>query len=101
MLLDHNVISFTSNNRAFTYHSGFEEFFKFENTVAHSLPLVHHVDSRETDAPLLPEISPSNAPQPFIPLLAPAPLAPFFNNSTPKLSGWGHTPRENNLVVWH
>ncbi|XP_020092996.1 uncharacterized GPI-anchored protein At1g61900 [Ananas comosus] len=67
----------------------FEElFFKFENTVAHSLPQVRHVDySRETDAPLLPEISPSNAPQPFIPLLAPAPLAPFFNNSTPKLSG--------------
>ncbi|EER97817.1 uncharacterized GPI-anchored protein At1g61900 [Sorghum bicolor] len=31
--------------------------------------------------------SPSGSPRPFVPFLAPAPLAPFFNNSTPKLSG--------------
>lgn len=35
----------------------------------------------------LPEISPSLAPQPFLPLLAPTPLAPFTNNTIPKLSG--------------
>ncbi|RVX07929.1 putative GPI-anchored protein [Vitis vinifera] len=36
----------------------------------------------------LPEISPSGAPQPFLPLLAPSPLTPFTTNSTiPKLSG--------------
>lgn len=36
---------------------------------------------------LLPMISPSTAPQPFLPLLAPSPLTPFTNNTTPKLSG--------------
>ncbi|KAL5578851.1 hypothetical protein UlMin_011293 [Ulmus minor] len=36
---------------------------------------------------MLPEISPSGAPQPFLPLLAPSPLAPFTNMSVPKLSG--------------
>ncbi|XP_057962004.1 uncharacterized GPI-anchored protein At1g61900 [Malania oleifera] len=40
----------------------------------------------ESDA-TLPEISPSGAPQPFLPLLAPSPLTPFTNNSVPKLSG--------------
>lgn len=35
----------------------------------------------------MPELSPSGSPTPFVPFLAPAPLAPFFNNSTPKLSG--------------
>ncbi|KAG2631158.1 hypothetical protein PVAP13_2NG005600 [Panicum virgatum] len=35
----------------------------------------------------MPELSPSGSPKPFVPFLAPAPLAPFFNNSTPKLSG--------------
>ncbi|XP_026655918.2 uncharacterized GPI-anchored protein At1g61900 isoform X2 [Phoenix dactylifera] len=28
-----------------------------------------------------------STPQPFIPFLAPSPMTPFFNNSTPKLSG--------------
>ncbi|KAK9267954.1 hypothetical protein L1049_010391 [Liquidambar formosana] len=41
---------------------------------------------RRADA-IFPEISPSGAPQPFLPLLAPSPLAPFTNNSIPKLSG--------------
>ncbi|KAB5533665.1 hypothetical protein DKX38_016751 [Salix brachista] len=35
----------------------------------------------------LPEISPNSAPQPLLPLLAPSPLAPFTNNTIPKLSG--------------
>ncbi|KAI8000683.1 putative GPI-anchored protein [Camellia lanceoleosa] len=38
-----------------------------------------------TDA-LSPEMSPSTAPQPYFPLLAPSPLAPFTNNTVPKLS---------------
>ncbi|KAK2974819.1 hypothetical protein RJ640_005603 [Escallonia rubra] len=36
---------------------------------------------------LLPQISPTAAPQPFLPLLAPSPLTPFTNNTVPKLSG--------------
>ncbi|KAK4588327.1 hypothetical protein RGQ29_019349 [Quercus rubra] len=35
----------------------------------------------------MPEISPSGSPQPFIPMLAPSPLIPFTNTTTPKLSG--------------
>nr|CAB3455416.1 unnamed protein product [Digitaria exilis] len=35
----------------------------------------------------MPDLSPTASPEPFLPFLAPAPLAPFFNNSTPKLSG--------------
>ncbi|KAJ6706833.1 hypothetical protein OIU85_027213 [Salix viminalis] len=35
----------------------------------------------------LPVISPNSAPQPFLPLLAPSPLAPFTNSIIPKLSG--------------
>ncbi|CAK9176078.1 unnamed protein product [Ilex paraguariensis] len=36
---------------------------------------------------LLPGISPTSAPQPLLPLLAPSPLTPFTNNTIPKLSG--------------
>ncbi|XP_051126158.1 uncharacterized GPI-anchored protein At1g61900-like isoform X2 [Andrographis paniculata] len=36
---------------------------------------------------LLPQISPTAAPQPFLPLLAPSPLTPFTNSTVPKLSG--------------
>ncbi|KAM3362624.1 putative GPI-anchored protein [Capsicum galapagoense] len=36
---------------------------------------------------LLPEISPTASPQPFLPLLAPSPWAPFTNSTLPKLSG--------------
>lgn len=36
---------------------------------------------------LLPMISPTTTPQPFLPVLAPSPLTPFTNNTTPKLSG--------------
>ncbi|XP_042387515.1 uncharacterized GPI-anchored protein At1g61900-like [Zingiber officinale] len=44
------------------------------------------MEAKETN--LLPDTSPNSAPQPFIPLLAPSPMAaPFFHNSTPKLSG--------------
>ncbi|RYR11932.1 hypothetical protein Ahy_B04g069432 isoform B [Arachis hypogaea] len=46
-----------------------------------SVPQDNHVDF------MLPEISPIGAPQPFLPLLAPSPLAPFTNTSIPKLSG--------------
>ncbi|XP_042423020.1 uncharacterized GPI-anchored protein At1g61900-like [Zingiber officinale] len=43
------------------------------------------MEAKETN--LLPDTSPNSAPQPFIPLLAPSPMAaPFFHNSTPKLS---------------
>ncbi|MFQ6643848.1 hypothetical protein Gotur_017886, partial [Gossypium turneri] len=41
---------------------------------------------RGADA-FLPEITPSAAPQPFLPLLAPSPLSPFTNSTSPKLSG--------------
>uniref|UniRef100_A0A7N0ZW25 SPARK domain-containing protein n=1 Tax=Kalanchoe fedtschenkoi TaxID=63787 RepID=A0A7N0ZW25_KALFE len=43
------------------------------------------ITGREADV-MLPELSPSGAPQPFIPLLAPSPLSPFINN-TAQLSG--------------
>ncbi|VVA21611.1 PREDICTED: GPI-anchored [Prunus dulcis] len=36
---------------------------------------------------MLPMISPTGTPQPFLPLLAPSPLAPFTNTTVPKLSG--------------
>ncbi|XXG82791.1 hypothetical protein AAC387_Pa10g0681 [Persea americana] len=36
---------------------------------------------------LLPDTSPTKAPQPFIPLLAPSPLTPYTNNTMPRLSG--------------
>ncbi|XP_051128759.1 uncharacterized GPI-anchored protein At1g61900 [Andrographis paniculata] len=36
---------------------------------------------------LLPDTSPTSAPQPFLPLLAPSPLTPFANSTIPKLSG--------------
>ncbi|XP_041028312.1 uncharacterized GPI-anchored protein At1g61900-like [Juglans microcarpa x Juglans regia] len=36
---------------------------------------------------VLPEISPSGSPRPFLPLLAPSPLVPFTNTTVPKLSG--------------
>lgn len=38
--------------------------------------------------PMIPEIPPLGAPQPLLPLIAPSPLAPFTNASTPKLSGY-------------
>ncbi|XP_031395350.1 uncharacterized GPI-anchored protein At1g61900 isoform X2 [Punica granatum] len=37
--------------------------------------------------PLIPEISPSGSPQPFLPLPSPSPLSPFTNSTAPKLSG--------------
>ncbi|OVA10546.1 hypothetical protein BVC80_8987g18 [Macleaya cordata] len=36
---------------------------------------------------LLPADSPNEEPQPFLPFLAPSPLAPFTNKSVPRLSG--------------
>ncbi|XP_057429906.1 uncharacterized GPI-anchored protein At1g61900 isoform X2 [Lotus japonicus] len=36
---------------------------------------------------MFPKLSPLGSPQPFLPLLAPSPLAPFTNTSIPKLSG--------------
>ncbi|KAI4298678.1 hypothetical protein L6164_032210 [Bauhinia variegata] len=36
---------------------------------------------------IFPKLSPIGSPQPFLPLLAPSPLTPFTNTSTPKLSG--------------
>ncbi|KAK9906982.1 hypothetical protein M0R45_002536 [Rubus argutus] len=41
---------------------------------------------RQEDS-MLPMISPTAAPKPFLPLLAPSPLAPFTNTSVPILSG--------------
>ncbi|XP_078428614.1 putative GPI-anchored protein At1g61900 [Wolffia australiana] len=41
----------------------------------------------ESNGVFLPEISPSKAPQPFMPFLAPSPLGPFSNVISPKLSG--------------
>ncbi|KAF5742174.1 hypothetical protein HS088_TW09G00216 [Tripterygium wilfordii] len=35
----------------------------------------------------LPDISPTGAVEPFLPLLAPSPLTPFTNHTVPKLSG--------------
>lgn len=44
--------------------------------------------TEEKENALMPDISPSSAPQPFLPVLAPSPMAtPFFNSSIPKLSG--------------
>ncbi|CAI0407194.1 unnamed protein product [Linum tenue] len=37
--------------------------------------------------PLLPDLSPNAAPQPFLPILAPSPLTPFTNSTIPRLSG--------------
>ncbi|XP_021889092.1 uncharacterized GPI-anchored protein At1g61900 [Carica papaya] len=55
-----------------------------------SSPVDHFEDSalrdKRADA-LLPEISPTLAPQPFLPFLAPTPLSPFTNSTIPKLSG--------------
>ncbi|XP_048556185.1 uncharacterized protein LOC125536937 [Triticum urartu] len=51
-------------------------------------PVLHRIDHAEEDddsGGLMPELSPTGSPQPFVPFLAPAPLAPFYNNSTPKL----------------
>ncbi|KAM1797096.1 hypothetical protein ACFX11_037253 [Malus domestica] len=36
---------------------------------------------------MLPMISPTATSQPFLPLLAPSPLAPYTNTTVPKLSG--------------
>ncbi|KAI3456449.1 hypothetical protein Pfo_013112 [Paulownia fortunei] len=44
------------------------------------------LDNRRADV-LLPDTSPTAAPQPFLPLLAPSPLTPFTNSTIPQLSG--------------
>ncbi|KAE9594675.1 hypothetical protein Lalb_Chr18g0056311 [Lupinus albus] len=49
--------------------------------VRHPVVKDNHVE------PMFPELSPLGSPQPFLPLLAPSPLAPFTNTSIPKLSG--------------
>ncbi|KAJ6807321.1 putative GPI-anchored protein-like isoform X1 [Iris pallida] len=52
--------------------------------------LPRQLDSPTTEAKddtFMPKISPNNAPEPLIPFLAPSPLAPYFNNSAPQLSG--------------
>ncbi|XP_039061775.1 uncharacterized GPI-anchored protein At1g61900-like [Hibiscus syriacus] len=55
-----------------------------------SSPLDHRegymLTDRATDA-FLPKITPTAAPQPFLPLLAPSPLSPFTTSASPKLSG--------------
>jgi hypothetical protein len=48
---------------------------------------VEHAEEDDASGGLMPELSPTGSPQPFVPFLAPAPLAPFYNNTTPKLSG--------------
>ncbi|XP_073056004.1 uncharacterized GPI-anchored protein At1g61900-like isoform X2 [Primulina eburnea] len=44
------------------------------------------IKGRRADV-FLPDTSPTASPQPFLPLLAPSPLAPFTNSTIPKLSG--------------
>lgn len=51
--------------------------------------LIELTGVKEKTDMLLPVLSPNKAPQPFIPSLAPSPLAPFTNNSEPRLSGFG------------
>ncbi|GLT52621.1 hypothetical protein SLA2020_259520 [Shorea laevis] len=46
----------------------------------------YRLTGRDGDAHL-PKISPSATPQPFLPILAPSPLAPFTNTTVTKLSG--------------
>ncbi|KAG6509257.1 hypothetical protein ZIOFF_034650 [Zingiber officinale] len=62
-------------------------FCNLDKILVNSFELANPVmEAKETN--LLPDTSPNSAPQPFIPLLAPSPMAtPFFHNSTPKLSG--------------
>ncbi|XP_058072483.1 uncharacterized GPI-anchored protein At1g61900-like isoform X2 [Magnolia sinica] len=62
---------------------------------SHSPPLPRHLLlyqqgsalMEEKATVLLPDTSPNVSPQPFIPLLAPSPLASFKNNTIPRLSG--------------
>lgn len=70
------------------YHSGLLNFCKLDKILVNSFELANQMmEAKETN--LLPDTSPNSAPQPFIPLLAPSPMAaPFFHNSTPKLSGF-------------
>ncbi|THU61924.1 hypothetical protein C4D60_Mb07t28370 [Musa balbisiana] len=64
-----------------------QDFYKFDNIIVHSFAMVDQITEEKENA-LMPDISPSSAPQPFLPLLAPSPMAtPFFNSSIPKLSG--------------
>ncbi|XP_042396307.1 uncharacterized GPI-anchored protein At1g61900-like [Zingiber officinale] len=62
-------------------------FCNLDKILVNSFELANQVmEAKETN--LLADTSPNSAPQPFIPLLAPSPMAtPFFHNSTPKLSG--------------
>ncbi|KAG6485345.1 hypothetical protein ZIOFF_053882 [Zingiber officinale] len=68
--------------------SGLLNFCNLYKILVNSFELANQVmEAKETN--LLPDTSPNSAPQPFIPLLAPSPMAaPFFHNSTPKLSGF-------------
>ncbi|KAL0286219.1 UNVERIFIED_CONTAM: putative GPI-anchored protein, partial [Sesamum angustifolium] len=52
-------------------------------------PVSSHLADRRADE-LIPDISPTIAPEPFLPLLAPSPLTPFTNSTIPKLSGLFH-----------
>ncbi|CAL9210295.1 unnamed protein product [Musa hybrid cultivar] len=64
-----------------------QDFYKFDNIIVHSFAMVDQITEEKENA-LMPDISPSSAPQPFLPVLAPSPMAtPFFNSSIPKLSG--------------
>ncbi|KAJ1428746.1 putative GPI-anchored protein [Sesbania bispinosa] len=68
---------------------------RFNNLQGHGL-LDNHGGS------MFPKLSPLGSPQPFLPLLAPSPLAPFTNTSIPKLSGLctlNFTAAENLLSV--
>ncbi|URE21809.1 hypothetical protein MUK42_10993 [Musa troglodytarum] len=66
---------------------GLQDFYKFDDIIVCSFAMVDQITEEKENA-LMPDISPSSAPQPFLPLLAPSPMAtPFFNSSIPKLSG--------------
>ncbi|XP_022933208.1 uncharacterized GPI-anchored protein At1g61900 [Cucurbita moschata] len=46
-----------------------------------------HLSNEKPMDDMYPEIAPSGNPKPFLPLLAPSPLAPFTNTTVPNLSG--------------
>lgn len=66
----------------FDYSAGFQDSYcSSSNSLKSSVITLKKKDM------LLPQISPSEAPQSLLPLLAPSPLAPFTNSTVPKLSG--------------
>lgn len=73
---------------AFIFLSFQEIFCILDYVSANTLLQKHDIASNtEEENTPMPYIPPNGSPQPFLPLLAPSPLAPFMNSTTPKLSG--------------